>query len=133
MLRIPVIRWGKPYESLEHDKVVHFETGEPIAEIGQTNGALIARDMRQAQKARDALRKIPVSELIARCKKAGQLYTSATLPMGNGTQTPDEFVHAQSASTGEEFDGLHKLLPARFKLKLGSYFVPIKRYRLRNG
>jgi acyl-CoA reductase-like NAD-dependent aldehyde dehydrogenase len=100
MLRIPVIRWGKPYESLEHDKVVHFETGEPIAEIGQTNGALIARDMRQAQKARDALRKIPVAELIARCKKAGQLYTSATLPMGNGAQTPDEFVHAQSASTG---------------------------------
>jgi acyl-CoA reductase-like NAD-dependent aldehyde dehydrogenase len=100
MLKIPVIRWGKPYESLEHDKVVHFETGEPIAEIGQTNGALIARDMRQAQKARDALRKIPVAELIARCKKAGQLYTSATLPMGNGTQTPDEFVHAQSASTG---------------------------------
>jgi acyl-CoA reductase-like NAD-dependent aldehyde dehydrogenase len=25
---------------------------------------------------------------------------SATLPMGDGTQTPDEFVHAQSASTG---------------------------------
>ena len=25
---------------------------------------------------------------------------NATLPMGAGTQTPDEFVHAQSASTG---------------------------------
>jgi acyl-CoA reductase-like NAD-dependent aldehyde dehydrogenase len=100
MLKIPVIRWGKPYESLEHDKVVHFATGEPIAEIGQTNGALIVRDMRQAQKARDTLRKIPIHELIARCKKAGQLYMSATLPMGSGTQSPDEFVHAQSASTG---------------------------------
>src|SRR3970282_401494 len=25
---------------------------------------------------------------------------NATLPMGDGTQSPDEFVHAQSASTG---------------------------------
>lgn len=100
MLRIPVIRWGKPYESLEHDKVVHFETGEPIAEIGQTVGGIVARDMRQAQKARDALRKIPCDELIARCKKAGELFSTATLPMGDGTQSPEEFVHAQSASTG---------------------------------
>jgi acyl-CoA reductase-like NAD-dependent aldehyde dehydrogenase len=100
MLRIPVIRWGKPYESLERDKIVHFATGEPIAEMDQTNGALIARDMRQAQKARDALRKLPITDLIERCKRAGQLYLSATLPMGTGKQSPEEFVHAQSASTG---------------------------------
>jgi acyl-CoA reductase-like NAD-dependent aldehyde dehydrogenase len=100
VLRIPVIRWGKPYESLEREKIVHFATGEQIAEMDQTNGALIARDMRQAQKARDALRKIPVADLLERCKKAGELYLSARLPMGNGHQTPDEFVHAQSASTG---------------------------------
>jgi acyl-CoA reductase-like NAD-dependent aldehyde dehydrogenase len=100
MLRIPVIRWGKPYESLEHDKVVHFETGEAIAEIGQTVGGIVARDMRQAQKARDALRKIPCDQLIAMCRKAGELFSTATLPMGDGTQSPDEFVHAQSASTG---------------------------------
>ena len=31
MLNIPVLRWGKPYESLEIDQVVHFITGEPIA------------------------------------------------------------------------------------------------------
>lgn len=100
MIRLPVIRWGKPYESLERDKIVHFATGEPIAEMDQTNGALIARDMRFAQKARDALRKVPVAELLERCKKAGELYMSAKLPMGNGHQTPEEFVHAQSASTG---------------------------------
>lgn len=100
MLRIPVIRWGKPYESLEHDRVVHFETGEPIAEIGQTVGGIVARDMRQAQKARDALRKFSCDQLISMCRKAGELFSTATLPMGDGTQSPDEFVHAQSASTG---------------------------------
>jgi acyl-CoA reductase-like NAD-dependent aldehyde dehydrogenase len=46
------------------------------------------------------LRAIPIDELIARAGKAGELYMNATLPMGDGTQSPDEFVRAQSASTG---------------------------------
>ncbi len=33
-------------------------------------------------------------------KKAADLYEHATLPMGDGTQSPDDFVHQQSASTG---------------------------------
>ena len=56
--------------------------------------------MRHAQRARDALRQIPIDELIARVGRAGELYMNGTLPIGDGTQTPDEFVHAQSASTG---------------------------------
>lgn len=100
MLTLPPIRFGKPYESLEFDNVVHFDTGEPIAKIGVANGGLLSRDMRNAQKARDALRQFTCRELIERCKKAGELFSTATLPMGSGTQTPDEFVHAQSASTG---------------------------------
>ena len=55
-LKIPVLRWGKPYESLEVDEVKHFITGEPIAKVSQANGGIIGRDMRQAQKARDILR-----------------------------------------------------------------------------
>ena len=38
MLNIPVLRWGKPYESLEVDEVKHFATGEPIAKVSQANG-----------------------------------------------------------------------------------------------
>jgi acyl-CoA reductase-like NAD-dependent aldehyde dehydrogenase len=56
--------------------------------------------MRQAQRARDVLRAIPIDDLIAIVAKAGELYMDAELPMGDGTQTPDEFVRAQSASTG---------------------------------
>ena len=56
--------------------------------------------MRKAQRAREALREIPIDDLIARVGKAGELYMNATLPMGDGTQSPDEFVRAQSASTG---------------------------------
>lgn len=100
MLTIPVLRWGKPYESLEFDEVKHFATGEPIAKIGLSAGGMLTRDMRNSHKAREALKKFSIEELIAMCKKAGDLYSTATLPMGDGTQSPDEFVHAQSASTG---------------------------------
>ena len=76
---------------------LHFSTGEPIARVSRANGGLIQRDMRKAQHARDALRKIPIDELIDRVGKAGDLYANAELPMGDGTQTPDQFVRAQSA------------------------------------
>src|SRR4029079_1616307 len=99
-MHLPVLRWGAPYDSLEKDEVVHFSTGEPIATVSRANGGRIQRDMRKAQRARDVLREIPIDELIARVGQAGELYMNATLPMGDGTQTPDEFAHAQSASTG---------------------------------
>ena len=99
-MHLPVLRWGAPYDSLEKDEVVHFSTGEPIATVSRANGGLIQRDMRKAQRARDLLREIPIDDLIARAGQAGELYMHATLPMGDGTQSPDDFARAQSASTG---------------------------------
>jgi acyl-CoA reductase-like NAD-dependent aldehyde dehydrogenase len=100
MLRIPVVRWGKPYESLETQKVVHFLTGEPIAEVDQANGGIVSRDLRRAGEARRILREFAVDDLIGRIKQAGKLFASASLPLGNGLQTPEDFVHQQSATTG---------------------------------
>ena len=100
MIQLPVLRWGQPYTSMDVDDVVHFQTGEPIAKVSRANGGMIQRDMRKAQRARDALRALPIDELIARAATAGELYAHAELPMGDGTQGPDAFVHAQSASTG---------------------------------
>jgi acyl-CoA reductase-like NAD-dependent aldehyde dehydrogenase len=85
---------------MDVDEVVHFQTGEPIARVSRANGGMIQRDMRKAARARDLLREIPIDELIARAATAGELYANADLPMGDGTQTPDAFVHAQSATTG---------------------------------
>jgi len=100
MLHLPVLRWGQPYTSIDVDPVVHFATGEPIANVSRANGGLIHRDLRKAQRARDVLREMPIDDLIARVGAAGTLYMDGTLPMGDGTQTPDEFARAQSASTG---------------------------------
>src|SRR5882724_2356338 len=100
ILNIPILRWGKPYTSLETDDVVHFITGETLARVSQANTGLLGRDMRLAERARNVLTDIPVSDLIAMMKKAGDLYLNATLPMGDGEQSPDDFARQQSASTG---------------------------------
>src|SRR5438045_3589324 len=100
MIHIPVLRWGEPYKSMEADKVVHFGTGEVLAEVSRANGGLIERDMRQARRAREVLREIPIADLLKMVKKAADLYTEAELPLGDGTQTPDQFVRMQSATTG---------------------------------
>jgi acyl-CoA reductase-like NAD-dependent aldehyde dehydrogenase len=100
VINLPILRWGKPYESLELQEVIHFDTGEPIAKVSQANGGIIQRDMRTAQRARQLLREIPCDELIERLKRAADLYVNDSLAMGDGRQGPDEFVRAQSASCG---------------------------------
>src|SRR3984893_10074742 len=85
---------------MDLDKVVHFGTGEVLAEVSRANGGLIERDMRHARRARDVLREIPISQLLQMVKKAADFYTEAELPLGDGTQTPEQFVRMQSATTG---------------------------------
>ena len=100
MLEIPVIRWGKPYESLDKQDVVHFESGEALARLHQSNGGIIKLDLRKAQLARDVLRQFAIDDLIDKVNRAGELFMTAELPMGDGTQTPEEFCKIQSATTG---------------------------------
>ncbi len=100
MIHIPVLRWGKPYKSLDVSKVVHFETGEELAEVGQANAGLIQRDMRKMQRARDVLRELSTKDLIGIVKNAAELYMNAELPLGDGVQGPDDFARYQSATTG---------------------------------
>jgi acyl-CoA reductase-like NAD-dependent aldehyde dehydrogenase len=100
MLHIPISRWGEPYKSMETDPVVHFATGETLAEVSRANGGLVERDLRFVSRARGVLRELPIKELLERVKTAADLYTEATLPLGNGTQSPDDFARMQSATTG---------------------------------
>jgi hypothetical protein len=47
--------------------------------------------MKKAQRARDVLREIPCRELVQMMKKAADFYRDATLPMGDGEQSPTDF------------------------------------------
>jgi acyl-CoA reductase-like NAD-dependent aldehyde dehydrogenase len=100
MIELPAIRWGEPYESLDIDQVNHFYTGEPVARLHTVGSGIIHRDAKKGGNARRALQQIPPAELIARCKRAGELFESATLTVGNASQSPRDFVELQSATTG---------------------------------
>ena len=100
MIHVPILRWGQPYESLDKDPVVHFDTGEKVAEVSRAVPGMVRRDLRQAHKAREALRAIPSTELIKMMQQAGQLFMSAELPLGDSSQTPEDFAKQQSATTG---------------------------------
>lgn len=100
MLELPVIRWGKPYESLEKQEVVNFETGEVLARVHQANAGIFRMDMRKAPQARAALHAIDPNELVRMCEKAGEIYLNDTLEIGTGSVSPDQFAALQSASTG---------------------------------
>lgn len=100
MLEIPVLRFGQVYESLDKQPVVHFETGEPVAQLHQATAAMVKMDLRKAQKSRDVLRAVPIPRLLEICKAAAALYLEGTLPIGNGQQSPQDFCRAQSATTG---------------------------------
>jgi len=88
MVKIPILRWGQPYESLEFDKVVHSVTGETLAHVSQANPGLLAKDMKRASRARDVLREIPCRDLVQVMKKAADLYRDATLPMATARNPP---------------------------------------------
>ncbi len=100
MITLPAIRWGEPYESLDVEEVKHFLTGEPVARVNTVGSGIVSRDAKKARRARQSLQSISPAELIDRCKKAGELFESGTLSVGNGKQSPDDFVAQTSATTG---------------------------------
>ena len=100
MLEIPVIRWGKPYDSLEQKEIRHFVSGEAIATVSQAASGIVKRDLGKTKNARKILCDFSTRDLIERTAKAADLFRTATLPMGNGVQSPADFARAQSATTG---------------------------------
>jgi acyl-CoA reductase-like NAD-dependent aldehyde dehydrogenase len=100
MLRIPALRLGEPYNSLDKTSLVHHVTGEPVAEVSQVNGGLIARDLNKVAAARRELQAIPVATLLEMCREAADQFVSGTLPCGDAAQTFDDYVRSVSATTG---------------------------------
>jgi acyl-CoA reductase-like NAD-dependent aldehyde dehydrogenase len=99
-MHLPAWRFGKPYESLERETLVHFLTGAPVAEVSQVGGAIVGRDLQKAAQARAALLTIDPEEIVERLQTAGNLYANGTVTVGDGPQSPEQFVKCQSATTG---------------------------------
>jgi acyl-CoA reductase-like NAD-dependent aldehyde dehydrogenase len=100
MLHLPALRWGEPYKSLDADKLTRFDTGETVAEMSKVVGGIVERDIRHAQRARNLLREIPTADLYALTKKAAELFLTGTVEVGGQSQTPEDYIKLQSATTG---------------------------------
>ncbi len=100
MIRIPALRFGKPYTSLDKATLVHHVTGEPVAEVSQVTGSQIVRDLGTISRAKKELAAIPVRDLLGMYKKAADYFLNAALPCGDAELTFADYVRNLSATTG---------------------------------
>lgn len=100
MIRIPALRFGKEYTSLDKATLVHHATGEPVAEVSQVTGSQIARDLGQMDQARRILAAIPIADILAMYKKAADHFVNSTLPCGDAELDFEGYVRNLSATTG---------------------------------
>ena len=100
MINLPLLRAGQSYTSLDTVEVSHIATGEALVSVSQANRGLIARDLLSMEQNRQALQAHSVAELLAICKRAAELFANAELPLGEGTQTPDDYIVQVSGTTG---------------------------------
>jgi acyl-CoA reductase-like NAD-dependent aldehyde dehydrogenase len=100
MIKIPILRHGEPYTSLDVARLPHHRTREPFVEISQANSGLIRRDLRDQKTAREKLAAFSTAELIAICARAAEHFLRDDLSLGDQTQSPEDYVQQVSATTG---------------------------------
>jgi len=97
---LPIMRFGEAYESLDTVEVTDHRTGEALVRVSHANAGLVRRDAkRRAAAARTALRRKTVAELIDISADAADRFMNDTLLLGNGTQSPDDYVQQLSATS----------------------------------
>ena len=111
MLHLPILRWGRPYRSVNQVVTPHFRTRQPFVSMSQANLGLIRRDLLQQADARALLVKIPVAELVTMAGRAAGHFLNDTLPLdpeSGTTQTPQQYVEQVSATTGMPFSNVRR-------------------------
>jgi aldehyde dehydrogenase family protein len=98
MLHIPILRHGKPYESVDKIEILHHATGEPFAAISMANSGLVTRDIHNWDD--DILTGFTVAELIAISKKAADIFLNGSVSVGDQSQSFEQYVEQLSATTG---------------------------------
>jgi len=98
MWNIPILRSGRAYYSKESLTLRDYATGQPVAEVSQANAGLVSRDL--LQDAWTDFQGLATAEILDRLGGAAKHFLQADLPIGDSLQSPDQFVAAQSATTG---------------------------------
>lgn len=98
MLHLPILRNGRPYESIDKIEIVHHATGDPVARVSMANSGLISRDIKRMDT--DVLEQFTVRQLIEMSGKAGELFIGGTVPVGDEKQSFEDYVRQLSSTTG---------------------------------
>jgi acyl-CoA reductase-like NAD-dependent aldehyde dehydrogenase len=100
MVHIPLLRRGVPYRSIDVARIAHHATGAPFAEISQANAGLIRRDLLSQDAMRTSLTAFTVQSLIDMTARAADHFLHDALPLGDTSQSPDDYVVQLSSTTG---------------------------------
>lgn len=100
MLHIPILRHGNEYQSLDIARVPHHQSRELFVEVSQANAGLIRRDLGRQNTGTESLSRFSTLELVNTCARAADHFTDDSLPLGNSTQSPEDYVQQVSATTG---------------------------------
>jgi hypothetical protein len=79
---IPVLRRGRPYESLDKSNVTDCRTGAVLATVSQVNAGIIRKDLGKFSESRAALKNFSVTQLLEICAKAAAQFLHGSLPLG---------------------------------------------------
>ena len=110
-LRLPILRQGQPYYSLDVARVAHHRTREPFVEVSQANPGLIRRDLSKQDIPRSLLQKLTTRELVDICARAAEIFT----------EDPADYISQVSATTG-----LPYVLVERNMLKIKSMLASME-------
>ncbi len=99
---IPVLRRGRPYESLDKMNVVDHRNGSTLAQVSTINAGIIRKDLSRIAESRAALKRFSTNQLLEICVKAGEQFVSGTLPFGDKghTQSPQQYIETLAATSG---------------------------------
>ena len=96
-MNIPILRLGREYTSYDQ---VELDLGDGETLVTHTaNPGLIRRDLLQIAEAKAALDAIPADTLATYCEQAAELFLHADLPIGDATQSPQQYIEALSSLT----------------------------------
>jgi acyl-CoA reductase-like NAD-dependent aldehyde dehydrogenase len=100
MIQIPMLRAGEPYVSLKKQTLTDIRDGSTVAEVSQAIPGIIARDLDRCADNRRVLERLTVAELLEVCHRAARPFAEDELPLGDGTQTPEDYLRQLAATAG---------------------------------
>jgi hypothetical protein len=97
---IPALRRGRAYESLDRLEVMDHRSGNVLATVSQVNGGIVRKDLARVAESRAALKKFSTAQMLEICARAGAEFLDGTLPLGDGKQSPQQYIESLSATSG---------------------------------